>query len=389
MKGHRLVRETLHTTLGKWLAVVLLATFGVQSVKADTEAVSSLANDSTSRSLADETLGKIKKTVRGFSAIDTNYIEPQHYNYALMLQTTINYDMYWLKSNSGQKVMLSPDAALRVGPYFGWRWLFLGYTFELKNIGVKDNKLKKEFALSLYSSQIGVDLFYRRTGNDYKIRKSDFGDKVDVSKLKDVDFDGLNVGITGFNLYYIFNHNRFSYPAAFSQSTIQKISCGSWLAGIGYTRQSLDLDHEKLREVVERNCDVDVRIDSSLMFNSVKYYDLNISAGYAYNWVFAKNWLFCSSVSGALAYKRSQGNVGREESDDFTFKNFNLDGIIRLGLVYNNMRWYAGSSVILHSYNYHKSRFSTNNIFGSLNVYVGMNFGLKKGYKKQEKKKNK
>ena len=354
--------------------VLLLAAFCVSALAEQ--------RDSIGRS----TLGPIRKTVRGFSAIDTNYIEPQHYNYALMVQTTYNYDMYWLRSNTGQQVMLSPDLALRVGPYFGWRWLFLGYTFELKNIGVKDNKLKKEFALSLYSSQIGVDLFYRRTGNDYKIRKAELGADIDMSALKNIDFDGLNAGITGFNLYYIFNHNRFSYPAAFSQSTIQKISCGSWMAGIGYTRQSLDFDHEKLKDVVEEHCgQQEVGIDSGLMFNSVKYYDFNMSVGYAYNWVFAKNWLFCSSLSGALAYKKSTGDVASADDDDFTFKNFNFDGIMRLGLVYNNMRWYAGSSIILHSYNYRKSRFSTNNIFGSLNVYLGMNFGVKNRYRKAKK----
>lgn len=339
----------------------------------------------TTRVETSSAIGSIRKTVRGFSAIDTAYIEPQHYNYALMVQTTYNLDMYWLRSGNGQEVMLSPDVAMRVGPYFGWRWLFLGYTFELKNIGVKDNKLKKEFSLSLYSSQIGVDLFYRRTGNDYKIRKAHFDEGVDVSKLKDVDFDGLNVGITGFNLYYIFNHNRFSYPAAFSQSTIQKVSCGSWLAGIGYTKQSLDLDHDKLKRMVEDNVGVEnLRIDSALMFNSVKYYDLNASVGYAYNWVFAKNWLFCSSLSAALAYKKSTGNVGSDDDSGFTFKNFNIDGIGRFGLVYNNMRWYTGASVILHSYNYHKSRFSANHIFGSLNVYLGMNFGVKNRYRKQK-----
>ena len=190
-----------------------------------------------------------------------------------------------------------------------------------------------------------------------------------------------------FNLYYIFNHNRFSYPAAFSQSTIQKVSCGSWLAGIGYTKQSLDLDHDKLKRVVEDNVGVEnLRIDSALMFNSVKYYDLNASVGYAYNWVFAKNWLFCSSLSAALAYKKSTGNVGSDDESGFTFKNFNIDGIGRFGLVYNNMRWYTGASVILHSYNYHKSRFSANHIFGSLNVYLGMNFGVKDRYRKQKTK---
>lgn len=332
----------------------------------------------------EDAFGTIKRTVRVFSAIDTAYIEPQHYNYAFMLQTTYNVDLYWLRSSNGQSVMLSPDGALRLGPYFGWRWLFLGYTFELKNIGVKDNKLKKEFALSLYSSQIGVDLFYRRTGNDYKIRKADFGENVDVSRLKNVDFGGLNAGITGLNLYYIFNHNRFSYPAAFSQSTIQKVSCGSWMAGVGYTRQSLDLDHDKLQKVVETACqNQQVKIDSSLMFNSVKFYDLNISAGYAYNWVFAKNCLLSSSLSAALAYKKSTGDVGPDETNNFTFKNFDIDGIMRVGFIYNNMRWYTGGNVILHSYNYHKSRFQTNNIFGSLNVFLGVNFGLKKGYRKK------
>ena len=143
-------------------------------------AIATAKSADTTRVETSSTIGSIRKTVRGFSSIDTAYIEPQHYNYALMVQTTYNLDMYWLRSGNGQEVMLSPDVVMRVGPYFGWRWLFLGYTFELKNIGVKDNKLKKEFALSLYSSQIGVDLFYRRTGNDYKISKACFDEGVDV-----------------------------------------------------------------------------------------------------------------------------------------------------------------------------------------------------------------
>ena len=95
------------------------------------------------------------------------------------------------------------------------------------------------------------------------------------------------------------------------------------MAGVGYTRQSLDLDHDKLQKVVETACqNQQVKIDSSLMFNSVKFYDLNISAGYAYNWVFAKNCLLSSSLSAALAYKKSIGDVGSDETNNFTFKNF-------------------------------------------------------------------
>ena len=62
----------------------------------------------------------------------------------------------------------------------------------------------------------------------------------------------------------------------------------------------------------------------------------------------------------------------------FNFDNFNVDGISRFGIVWNNTKWYIGSSAILHAYNYHKSTFYTNSVFGSLNFYIGFNFGRKK-----------
>ena len=56
----------------------------------------------------------------------------------------------------------------------------------------------------------------------------------------------------------------------------------------------------------------------------------------------------------------------------------------RFGMVYNNTRWYAGWSAILRTNNYHTSRFTANNIFGSFNAYIGYNFGLKKRYRKKK-----
>ena len=49
-----------------------------------------------------------------------------------------------------------------------------------------------------------------------------------------------------------------------------------------------------------------------------------------------------------------------------------------LGIVYNNSKWFAGASSIFHTYNYHEKEFSTNSVFGSVNFYVGFNFGKKK-----------
>ncbi len=328
------------------------------------------------------------KYFRDFNKTDTTYIEPQHYNYALMLQNTNTYEMYRVTSKSGQSFLFAPKPTYRIGPYFGWRWIFLGYTFDVSHLGDKDNK--QEWDISLYSNLVSVDLYYRKTGDDYKIRDVDFPDNsVNTRALKGVPFDGLNVGITGIDVYYVANHKRFSYPAAFSQSTVQRRSCGSTLYGIGYTRHSIDLDFNRLQEVVNENLpeaksypDV-VKLDSGLMFNKVRYTNISVSGGYAYNWVFAHNWLLSGSMSLALGYKRATGDLRRDELTilrDFSFRNVVLDAAGRMGVVWNDTKWFAGMSAILHSYNYRKRQFSTNNSFGSINFYVGFNFNSKRGY---------
>lgn len=336
----------------------------------------------TGNSLLSIPIEQLRKLTRHINNIDTFYIEPQHYDFTIMLQTTATYEMYRLRSKSGQTLVFAPKASFKAGPYFGWRWIFLGYTLDFTRV---HNDIKKEYNLSLYSSKIGIDLFYRKTGDDYILRRAEIGDEGHAKILRNVAFNGLKVDLKGFNAYYIFNHRRFSYPAAFSQSTVQKRSAGSLLAGVGYTRHTLNLNYERLQTLIdERMGQNSEKLDSGLMFNKVRYTDLSASIGYAYNYVPARHWLLAASLSAALGYHYSTGNLEqmRQNIRDFSFHNFNIDGLGRFAIVYNNSRIYAGSSIILHTYNYHKSQFETNNIFGSLNIYVGYNFGLKKQYRK-------
>jgi len=321
---------------------------------------------------------------REFNNIDTLYIEPQRYNYTVMLQNTNTYEVYTLYGEEGQKISFAPDPSYRLGPYVGWRWVFLGYTIDLKHINASSSHTnKKEFDLSLYSSMLGVDLFWRQTGNDYHIQSMDLGDQINTDAMHKVDFDGFKASIKGLNLYYIFNHRRFSYPAAYSQSTIQRKSAGSWMAGLGYTDHQLEVDWDKLSNVVDERLnkqaaqDGKARIDSSLMFSTIKYSDISATVGYGYNWVFAKNWLFNASLSLGVAYNHSRSDTEKAKFDfkNFNFKKINLDGVGRFGVVWNNMKWYVGASTIIHTYNYKKDHFSTNNSFGSVNIYVGVNFG--------------
>lgn len=330
-------------------------------------------------------VGKVfKNFVKGFNDIDTTYIQPQAYNFTAMLQNTNTYEVYRLdsKADAGQSITFAPDMSYRVGPYLGWRWVFLGYTFDLKHFGIgQGDEGRTEYDLSLYSSQVGVDIYYRQTGNDYHIRSFRMSDDTNTKAIEGAPFSGLKSSIKGFNLYYIINHRKFSYPAAFSQSTIQRKSAGSPLVGIAYTNHKLSIDWEQLDQLVdERLSDQNVPLDSTLRFGTIRYTDISLSGGYGYNWAFAHNWLLAGSLSLALAYQRNTSDTDHQRFSlrDFSFSKIGLDAVGRFGLVYNNMRWYAGASAILHAYNYHNERFRTNNVFGSLNIYVGVNFGRRK-----------
>lgn len=318
-----------------------------------------------------------------FSRLDSTYIEPQHYNYAAMVQNTNTYEIYRLTDNRDYSVVLRPEWSYKLGPYFGWRWIFLGYTLDINHLDFShDDSQRQELDVSLYTNLFGIDLYYRKSGDDYKIGDLKIGN-ADMSRMDGVGFNGFHSSVKGFNIYYIFNHHKLSYPAAFSQSTVQRRSAGSVLAGFGYTVHKLSADWTRLKELIEdRMGKGAVELPDGVNFIStrIKYIDVSLSGGYAYNWVFARNCLLSASLSAAVAYKHSYGGTDEtfETKNGFSFHNIGLDGVGRFAFVYNNSKWFFGMSSTLNAFNYNKSNFSINNIFGNLNFYIGFNFGRKK-----------
>ena len=57
---------------------------------------------------------RLVEVVKEFSRIDTNYIEPQHYNFTAMLQNTNTYESYTLRNEQGQEIVLSPEPSIRI-----------------------------------------------------------------------------------------------------------------------------------------------------------------------------------------------------------------------------------------------------------------------------------
>ena len=90
---------------------------------------------------------KIIQKVKDFNAIDTTYISPNLYNLAFMLEHSTWYEHYRLGSTEHgrpQSLNFAPNMGMKLGIYFGWRWIFLGYTFDIEDlIGKNKNKNNK------------------------------------------------------------------------------------------------------------------------------------------------------------------------------------------------------------------------------------------------------
>lgn len=376
----------------RFLATILLVHLWLSAVYAQ-EPKDTLRNDSSFIKAVNQTsLSKIRKKelikdylkgkIEDLNNIDTAWISPNYYNYAFMIQNTNTFESFTLRGDGNtpiDKLEFSPTPTLRLGAYFGWRWLFLGYTFDVKDIfGSGQKSANQAIDLSIYTSKIGIDLYYRKTGNDYKIKDID-GTFPNKRTFEDTKFNGLDYQMKGLNVYYIFNHRKFSFPAAFSQSTEQRRSCGSFKLGFSYSHHKISFDHTQLHPTIQEG------LDDGMKFSAVNYSDYNISFGYSYNWVFKRNWLLAGSLTPAVAYTHSHLEHEKDFNllKDLRFKNMNIDFISRIGLVYNNAHHFGGLSLIIHSFNYKKNQFSINNSFGSVNFYVGLNFLRKKEYRNQ------
>ena len=390
MKGRTFVKQKTFPTVIRnrmvrqlVLYISLLVSFSLQaqSEKAGITVNDSIQEDSVTTPKPSAFKRAIKKFMN-FSDFDTLYISPNRYNYALMATHFSNFEYYSVTSEfpQPQKLSFSHNPHNKIGLYFGWRWIFLGWSVDIDDIYRKTNRKNKgtEFDLSLYSSKLGVDIFYRRTGNNYKIHKiRGFYDEIPSDYSE--DFSGLKVDIKGLNLYYIFNNRKFSYPAAFSQSTNQRRNAGTFIAGFSISKHNLDFDYQQLPAYIQE------RMNPGMKVNKIKYTNANISFGYAYNWVFARNCLACLSLTPAIAYKASDVDAETQEGKAW-YSKFNLDFLLRAGVVYNNGKYFVGTSFVGKNYNYHRNNFSLDNGFGTLQVYVGFNFHLRKEYRKKETK---
>ena len=147
-----------------------------------------------------------------------------------------------------------------------------------------------ELNFNFYRRNLGFDVIYHDAKNFTGWYDQEGMDRVELP-------DGmLHVQTLNLNTYYAFNNRRFSYPAAFSQSYIQRRSAGSFLLAASGMWQQATFDWEL-----------------GLKF---KMTDIGIGAGYGYNYVPHQGWLLhISALPTFIVYSNTSMNYGDDSLD--------------------------------------------------------------------------
>ncbi|MBP5514139.1 MAG: DUF4421 family protein [Bacteroidaceae bacterium] len=144
---------------------------------------------------------------------------------------------------------------------------YLGFSVSLSLNPAKLAGKYRDYELGFvyYGRQYGFDLIYQDSKNYTGYHKQESYPRIelpaDLFKMKTFNISG----------YYVFNHKKFSYPAAMTQGYIQKRSAGSFMLALSGQGQ-----HGKLKG----DYGIDLRITN-----------IGIGGGYGFNYVPARRWL--------------------------------------------------------------------------------------------------
>ena len=188
-----------------------------------------------------------------------------------------------------------------------------------------------EFNLNYYSNRISLDFSYQRS-------ESLAGDVQRDDNMSRLESGDVTMKIANLAGYYSFNHRRFSFPAAFTQSYIQRQSAGSWLAGISYQGGSIKTsDNLKARSLNAPDINIGVG-------------HIGIGGGYGYNWVIGKRWLLhFSMLPTFVVYSRNKFTVNGERKQAKHMR-FNMIFNERVAIVRNfSPRYFAGATLVMNN----------------------------------------
>lgn len=284
---------------------------------------------------------------------DTLYIDKAPERWTVKLRTNVSGNDLLVRGVAGgddTETKLKADHRVTLSVAVGYRGLTLGVAVNPLKLAGKSKDM--EYNLCSYGNKFGFDAVYT-TANTFS------GDYERAGQQTHVASGEVRQRMASIGGYYAFNHRRFSYPAAFTQSQRQLRSAGSWLLALSAVGCRLE-DHSDTR--------------ATFGASKLEYFNLGLGGGYGYNLVCGR-WLIHGSLTSevvAVSYSRMEAD-GERLKMPYRFPNFIVQG--RVAAIYHWRKCFAGLTAVSHfSYTGAKDRLSIGSVKWRARAFFGFRF---------------
>lgn len=188
-------------------------------------------------------------------------------------------------SKNGQHFKSEMEANRKTTLSLGVSYLGLSLSMTLNPAKLMGKYRDFELNFNSYGRRFGFDVIYQDAKNFTGWHDHDGMERIELP-------DGmLSVKTLNLNAFYVFNSRRFSHPAAFSQSYIQRRSAGSFLLAASGVSQHATLDWDEEMQL--------------------KMTNIGLGAGYGYNYVPGQGWLLhISALPTFIVYSNTSMTFG-------------------------------------------------------------------------------
>jgi hypothetical protein len=263
---------------------------------------------------------------------DTTYIRRPYTDWTFKLRTNLSGSSINTGSindlhNNHGRVEKDLKASLAIAVVY--KGLGVGIAFNPAKLIAKSKYSDFEFNVASYGNKFGFEVVYSNA-NNYSGNIRIDGEDYPVHR-KSIKLTTYNV-----NAYYAFNGRKFSFPAAFSQSYIQRRSAGSWLVGLSLMGARVKFSDTGIEGV-----------DNLRLWLG----NLSIGGGYGYNLVTRHHWMFHLSTLPTLVVVNK--NNYKAEDGEKTFSPFSFPDFIlteRAAVVHDfSSHWFASVTGVLNN----------------------------------------
>jgi hypothetical protein len=281
--------------------------------------------------------------------------------------------------DSKGKIDYQPNEYLGFGIKVMHKWLGLAYVYAPTNLQEKTKGTTKysNFTLNSYGKKIGLDFYYLKYDGYYIANTNQIPELRNNNKpyLIRPDISTTNIGS---NLYYIFNHKKYSYRSTFLQNEIQKHSAGSFMINGSFSYYNINADSS----IVPTYLGPGNKVDADASIRKGDFYSICLMPGYAHTFVIKERFFITISAFFGANFQQQQYYVGKELVDRNKFIVApKASG--RVGLGYNGKRFYAGVAAIGDNYTLPLgANEKLNYLMGNGTFYFGIRFNTPKALQK-------